>query len=212
MLIGLLGGSFNPPHQAHLVLAQAAVQQLGLARVDLLPAGQPWQKSATSLASASDRLAMCERLVKDCPQLGVEACEVNRTGPTYTVDTLAALRAAHPSNRYVLILGADQAANFATWRNWQGVLDQCTLAMAARQGQAASLPSEVMAYLAAHQMQLRTIAIPAMPISATRIRQALASNQFSTLAELVAHPNLAQALPTAVARYIIEHSLYSPTQ
>jgi nicotinate-nucleotide adenylyltransferase len=197
-LVGLLGGSFNPPHAAHRALAMAAQVQLNLDRVDLLPAGQPWQKNDALMPSAAHRLAMCRLLVADYPNLGVEPCETQREGNTYTVDTLTNLQAAHPTNRYVLIIGADQATKFDSWRDWQGVLQRCTLAVAARNGETAQLPSAVQAFMALHGMVPMQVSLPAMAVSATDIRARLARGE-----------SCAPALLPAVARYISEHSLYT---
>jgi nicotinate-nucleotide adenylyltransferase len=197
-LVGLLGGSFNPPHAAHLALAMAAQMQLNLDRVDLLPAGQPWQKNGAPMPSAAHRLAMCRLLVAGYPNLGVEPCETQREGNTYTVDTLSQLQAAHPTNRYVLIIGADQAAKLDSWRDWQGVLQRCTLAVAARNGETPQLPSAVQAFMTQHGMVLLLVSLPAMAVSATDIRARLARGE-----------SCGQALLPAVARYISEHSLYT---
>jgi nicotinate-nucleotide adenylyltransferase len=197
-LVGLLGGSFNPPHAAHLALAMAAQVQLNLDRVDLLPAGQPWQKNGAFMPSAAHRLAMCHLLVADYPTLGVEPCETQREGNTYTVDTLTELQVAHPKNRYFLIIGADQAAKFDSWRDWQGVLQRCTLTIAARNGETAQLPSAVQAFIAVHGMVSLLVSLPAMAVSSTDIRAHLARGE-----------SCAPALLPAVARYINEHSLYT---
>jgi nicotinate-nucleotide adenylyltransferase len=198
LAIGLLGGSFNPPHAAHLALALAAQAQLGLDRVDLLPAGQPWQKNGVTMPSAAHRLAMCRLLIAGHPSLGVEPCETQRPGNTYTMDTLRALQAAHPQTRYVLIVGADQAAKLDSWHDWQGVLQRCTLAVAARNGETAHLPSTVQAFMVQHGMTLAQVNLPALAVSATEIR-----------ARLVRGESGGHDLPPAVARYISEHSLYT---
>ncbi len=196
--IGLLGGSFNPPHAAHLALALAAQAQLSLDRVDLLPAGQPWQKNGATMPPAAHRLAMCRLMVAGHPKLGVEPCETLRAGNTYTVDTLRELQAAHPQTRYVLIVGADQAAKLDSWRDWQSVLQRCTLAVAARNGDVAHLPSAVQNFMLQHRMTLLHVHLSAMAVSATEIRAHLARGE-----------SCGEALLPAVARYISEHSLYT---
>jgi nicotinate-nucleotide adenylyltransferase len=191
--IGLLGGSFNPPHNAHLALAQAARAQLGLARVDLMPAGQPWQKTGLTLAPAVHRLAMCRAVIEGRIGLGVEPCETLRSGNTYTVDTLRQLRAAHPNTRYTLIIGADQAQRLDTWHEWPALLGLCRLALVARNGQLATLPPAVRALCPSFD----TIDLPALAIASSTLRAQLAAGQ-----SVSAH------LPAAVERYIVTHSLY----
>ena len=195
--IGLLGGSFNPPHVAHLALARAARQQLQLDRVDLLPAGQPWQKNGTPMPSAAHRLAMCGLLIEGCSNLGVEVCETQRAGNTYTVDTLRELHTAHPQNTYVLILGADQVARLDSWHDWQGVLQRCTLAVAQRAGQPVVFPASVQAFLDGHCMDWHAVNLPPMRTTSTELRRRLAAGE-----------SAGDALPPAVARYISEHCLY----
>jgi nicotinate-nucleotide adenylyltransferase len=193
--IGLLGGSFNPPHNAHIALALAARLQLNLSRVDLMPAGQPWQKIQTPLAATSDRIAMCQAAVADIDGLGLELCETQRSGNTYTVDTLRHLRAAHPQHHYSLIIGSDQASRFDTWHDWQSVLGLCRLAVVARNGAAPVLPPAVRALC----QSFDTLHLPALNLSSSLIRAQLAAGQ-----------SIENQVPAAVERYIVKHSLYKP--
>jgi nicotinate-nucleotide adenylyltransferase len=191
--IGLLGGSFNPPHNAHLALAQAAQAQLGLMRVDLMPAGQPWQKANVSLVAASHRVAMCQAAVEGFAGLGVEPCETLRAGNTYTIDTLRELRLRHPNTRYTLIIGADQANRLDTWHEWAALLGLCRLAVVARDGLAVSLPALVQAVCTDFDI----LQLPALSVSSSAIRTQLAQGRLRE-----------NQLPTAVERYIVKHSLY----
>jgi nicotinate-nucleotide adenylyltransferase len=195
--IGLLGGSFNPPHLAHIALAQAAQQQLKLQRVDLMPAGQPWQKLNSDIANAAHRLAMCRLAVEGIEHLAIEPCETERSGNTYTVDTVRALRAAHPDRRYVLLVGADQANRFDTWHDWQHILQLCTLAVANRAGQDVQLPERVRAFVAQYGLEVKKVQLPAINISATDLRRRFARGE-----------NCTTDVSPSVARYISEHSLY----
>jgi nicotinate-nucleotide adenylyltransferase len=193
--IGLLGGSFNPPHNAHIALALAARLQLHLTRVDLMLAGQPWQKIKTPLAAIADRIAMCQAAVAGIDGLGLELCETQRSGNTYTVDTLRQLCAEHPNHRYSLIIGADQANRFDTWHDWQGVLGLCRLAVVARSGTLPVLPPAVRALCQGFD----TLQMPALDLSSSLIREQLAAGQ-----------SIENQVPAAVERYIVKHSLYKP--
>jgi nicotinate-nucleotide adenylyltransferase len=191
--IGLLGGSFNPPHLAHLALALAARQQLGLTRVDLMPAGQPWQKTGRVLAPPAHRLAMCDAAIQGQPELGVEGCETERLGNTYTIDTLHHLRVLHPSNSYTLIIGADQAQRFDSWHDWQTLITLCRLALVARNGIAPALPATVLEA----KPELVLVEMPSSALSSSAIRTGIAAGQ-----------SITNQVPAAVERYIIKHSLY----
>ena len=116
--IGLYGGAFDPPHLAHVALAQAAVQQLGLERIYIIPTGQPWMKQR-QLTPPAHRLHMAQAAFASIPQAVVDDCELRRSGTTYTIDTLTELRAGSPGAELFLLIGADQAAAFHSWRQAQ---------------------------------------------------------------------------------------------
>ena len=213
--VGLLGGTFNPPHNAHLALALAAQAQLGLQRVDLMPTGQPWQKISVQtpnltpnqtpnsiaarpvLAPVHHRLAMCHLAINtqkaNTMALGIEACETLRLGNTYTVDTLRWLKQQYPHTQFTLIIGADQAQRLDTWHEWRTVLSLCRLAIVARNGVPAQLPEHV----AAHCADYAALKMPAMDCSSSAIR-----------ARIAARLSIAGMVPVAVERYIVKHSLY----
>ncbi|AMD44034.1 nicotinate-nucleotide adenylyltransferase [Bordetella holmesii] len=191
--IGLLGGSFDPIHLAHLALAQSAMAHLGLHEVQFIPAANPWQR-APLLASPADRLAMIKAAIAGQPGLAVNSTEIDRGGATYTVDTVRALPAAAT---FTWILGADQLANFCTWRDWQEIVRRVDLAVATRPGTPLQAPDALAVLLAQQGKSLRELPFTPMAISASDIRQRLASGQ-----------STAGLLPAAVSRYIAEHGLY----
>lgn len=122
MTIGILGGSFNPPHRGHLALARAALDS-GLAdRVTLIPAAVPPHKSVPAEADAATRLAMTRLLADEDNRLDVDDLELRRSGPSYTIDTVGALISANPGHRYRLIIGSDMAKMFSLWREYRELL------------------------------------------------------------------------------------------
>ena len=132
--IGLLGGTFNPPHAGHLRLAELAVQALGLDELRLVPTAIPAHKPAPGLDGPA-RI----RLLRDLPY-PVETLEVDRGGPSYTVDTLEALAVREPGNQWILVMGSDQLAGFPSWRRPERILELASLAAAPRPGCPAESP------------------------------------------------------------------------
>lgn len=134
-LLGLFGGTFDPPHVGHLRLAIEAREALDLAEVCLIPAGNPPLRDAPQ-AAAEHRLAMVERAIADLPGFSVDAAEIRATGrPSYTVDTLQRLRALHgPRRGLVLLLGADAFSRLEAWQRWRKLFDLAHIAVATRPG------------------------------------------------------------------------------
>jgi nicotinate-nucleotide adenylyltransferase len=191
--IGLLGGSFDPPHLAHLALARTALQALHLDELWWLPAGQPWQKAGRALADGTHRAAMVRLLVQDEPRFRLDARELDRPGPTFTVDTVRECRAERPDAAFFLILGQDQYGRLDTWREWPALLGEVTLAVAARSGQPPLPPPA----LAAHPHRLEVLPLPDMPESSTALREALTRGD-----------EVSPMVGQAVAGYIARHHLY----
>jgi nicotinate-nucleotide adenylyltransferase len=132
--IGLLGGTFNPPHIGHLVCAQEAWSQLGLDRVLLLPVHTPPHKEADRDPGVEHRVAMCEAAVRADPRLGVSRAEADVPGRSYTVDTLSRLHDARPEDQLTFIVGGDMASSLPQWREPEAILSLAVLGVAAREG------------------------------------------------------------------------------
>ncbi len=188
--LGLFGGSFDPVHSAHVALAQVALTQLRLDAVRWVPAGQPWQK-ARELASPAHRAAMVQLAIDHEPRFTLERCELDRVGPSYTLDTVRELQAATPFAQWFLIIGQDQYAGLHSWRDWKALLKLVTLAVAMRPGAPTQANAEV------ERVGHEPVALPMMDVSSTEIRQRVARGQA-----------IASLVPAAVARYIDQHHLY----
>ena len=192
--IGIFGGSFDPVHNAHLALARLALAELRLEQLLWVPAGQPWQKDRV-VTPARHREAMVRLAIEGEPRFALSRIELERGGPSYTVDTVRALQAQRPGIDWYLVIGHDQYAGFHTWHAWQELLGRVTLGVADR---AASRPG---APVSADPQVLRVphavVALPMMDVSSTDIRGRIASGQ-----------GIADLVPAPVASYIARHRLY----
>lgn len=196
--VGVFGGAFDPPHLAHAALVQAAVAQLGLSQVRVLPTGHAWHKART-LSPAVHRLAMTKLAFAGVPEAVVDERELHRAGPTYTADTLAELggelAAKQPTPSLWLLMGQDQWLALPTWRRWREVACLAQLAVA-RRGEGALVMTFTKHPIAA-ELKAQAVDMPLMDVSATRIRQL--AQQGASLSGLVSR---------AVERYIAQHHLY----
>jgi cytidyltransferase-like protein len=129
--VGMFGGAFDPPHRAHVALARAAIEQLKLDRLCVMPTGQAWHKDRT-LTSAEHRLALTRLAFDGVPNVEVDDRELRRAGPTYSVDTLRELHDEHPVAQLYLLMGDDQAAGFTHWMAWQEIARMAVLCVAGR--------------------------------------------------------------------------------
>jgi nicotinate-nucleotide adenylyltransferase len=193
--IGLLGGSFDPVHVAHIALADAALPRLQLDEVQLIPAADPWQREPLS-ATPQQRLDMLAIATRGRPRLVVNPIEIKRAGKTYTIDTLQALPEGPV---YYWILGADQLENFCTWRRWKDIANLATLAVAQRPGSSVAAPDALQRHLDGLGRQLVRLPFEPMHVSASEIRERLANRQPAD-----------GLLDPAVSQYIEENDLYHP--
>lgn len=162
--IGIIGGTFDPPHIAHMAVAEAALRQLDLHRVWFVPAGIPWQKVGRSVTPARHRWAMTLAATSDVPYFEADDREIRRSGKTYTIDTLAAMEADSP----FLILGADAAARLPSWHRADEVLQRARLAVAPRPGTARHSVE------LAVKREVEWLDVPHMDLSGTGLRRRMA--------------------------------------
>jgi nicotinate-nucleotide adenylyltransferase len=194
---GVFGGTFDPIHIAHLAVAEAARDTFGLRRVLFVPAADPPHKPSRQITAVEHRLAMVEAAVAGNAAFKVSRIEVERDGPSYTVDTLAVLRASAPSPHLALIMSADSYVEFSTWREPARILELADLIVAPRDGFAAAD-----ADLVPRQFPNATAAIafldgPRIRLSASEIRDRAAAGR-----------SVRYLVPDAVAAYISDHDLY----
>jgi nicotinate-nucleotide adenylyltransferase len=184
----LFGGSFDPVHVGHLVVAEAAADALG-ATVRFLPAREQPFKQAAHTAPAEARADMLALAVAGNPRLSVERIELGLPAPSYTVRTLRALAQREPGNRFTLLLGADAAQDLGTWYEVEALPDLADVVMFARPGVTPTRPP--------HPAIRRVVTVPALDVSATMVRERVRQGR-----------SIRYLVPDAVREYITTHGLY----
>ncbi len=199
---GLLGGTFDPVHAAHLVLADEAYRQLDLDGVWFLPAGQPWMKRDAPLAAKEHRRAMVELAVAWDGRFHVSTVELDRPGDTYTVDTLEELRAGEAAGDELwFIVGADTLASMHRWKDPGRLLELTRLAVATRPGHEQVDLGALEEVAPGARERVTTLRMPLMDVSGTEVRRRAAEGEPMT-----------GLVPDAVAAYIVRHDLYGGTR
>ena len=186
-LVGLFGGSFDPIHHGHLIVAGAVAESLGLDALRFMPANEQPLKAGGHGASAADRTAMLELAIAGEAGFALERAEVERPGPSYTVDTLRLLRAREPEHEFVVLLGTDAAAQLDRWHEPAELVKLARVAVFARPG---ARPVE-------GPRIWRSVPVPAIEISATAVRERVRAGR-----------SVRYWVPDAVAAYIARHRLY----
>ena len=187
--IGLFGGTFDPPHVGHLVTAVNVRHALGLDRLLLVVANDPWQKGDQAVSPAADRLAMVEAAVQGVPGLEPSRLEIDRGGISYTADTLADLTTTDPSADIFLVLGSDAAAGLPTWDRVDEVRRLARLVVVTRPGAEAARPPE--------GWEHTVVEVPRLEVSSTDLRARVADGR-----------PLDYLVPEAVVRVVRARGLY----
>lgn len=198
MRVGILGGAFNPLHIGHLVCAQEALLQLGLERVLFVPVGNAPHRVLESDPGSEARREMIELATAGDERFEVSRAEIDRSGPSYTVDTLREMREQSPDDELVLILGADQAAALPAWHEPERVLELATVAVVQRTGWSHNSVGIKLSRLKGAE-RVRYLEMPIMQVSSTLIRRRV--REGGPIRYLVPEP---------VASYIEAHGLYKP--
>jgi len=184
--VGIIGGTFNPPHMGHLIMAQQVGDQLGLDEVRFMPDAQPPHVDEKKTIPAQDRANMVQQAIADNPLFKLETAELKRGGKSYTYDTMKALKAQHPETQYYFIIGGDMVDYLHTWSHIDELVKLVTFVGIKRTG-----------YPTTSQYPVIWVDAPLIDISSTQIRHKV--SQGHTVRYLV---------PDTVAAYIKEHQLY----
>ena len=196
MKLGVLGGTFDPVHLAHLVLAERAYEQLGLDRVHWLPAGDPWRKADRAVSPSEHRLAMVRLAIRGNPAFRVCSLELERKGPTYSVDTLAELGKKNPGSELMFLLGWDALEDLPNWHEPERLMQLARLAVASRSGERLA-PDALDRLLPGLAARVVWIEMPRLDISGTELRRRAAAGD-----------SLRYLVPEGVEAYIREQGLY----
>jgi nicotinate-nucleotide adenylyltransferase len=200
----LFGGTFDPVHHGHLIVARAVAEEIGAARITLVPAASPPHKPPAD-SSSDDRLAMLRLAVRDDPLFEICTLELNRSGPSYTIDTVEAILADRgPACRVSLVIGADTLDGVASWYRAEDLLGKVALVVARRPG--AESAADVQAVLSrrlgpelAGRIEAASVATPLLDISSTEIRRRVAAGR-----------SIRYLTPDSVLSYILDRGLYRP--
>lgn len=194
--LGILGGTFDPPHYGHLVLAENGQAQLDLDRVLFVPAGQPPHKPEQPTTETHHRVAMVEAAIADNVAFQLSRVDVDRPGPHFTVDMLGILRETYPRASLFFLIGGDSLAEFLSWRDPAGIVGQARLAVMERPGSEADVET-LEEQIPGIRERLAWLDTPDLKISGTDLRRRVREGL-----------PIRYLVPAAVREYIGEHRLY----
>lgn len=200
MRLGIFGGSFDPVHYGHLLLAESCREQAALDEVWFVPAAVPPHKRQTQLAPAKDRVEMLRLAIAGHSALRVSTVEIDRGGVSFTVDTLRTLRAEYPNDELLLLMGADTLADLPKWREPEEILRLATPLCVHRHGAPPPAYDALAGLVTSERLDtLRSLAVemPVIELSATDLRERIAAGK-----------SIRYRTPRAVEAYIATHGLY----
>ena len=196
-----MGGTFDPIHHGHLIMARAAAERLNTLKVILIPSAQPPHKANLAISAAEDRLEMARRAIQEEPLFEVSDCELKRPGPSFTLETVRYFHQQYPQNQLYWLIGADSISELAGWYHIEQLADECLIVTAARPGfnpQETQTLKSMLTDLQMQRLRQNILATPQVDISATQIRRRIRQNQ-----------SVRYLTPPAVIDYIKHQHLYS---
>ncbi|MDD6492758.1 MAG: nicotinate-nucleotide adenylyltransferase [Firmicutes bacterium] len=197
--IGIMGGTFNPIHNGHLMLAEAARETFELDQVLFIPSGISYMKNVADILDGRHRAEMIALAIKENPYFALSMIEIDREGPTYTFETLQELKKDYPKDQFYFIMGADSLLTLETWKKPEFIMQNCTLVVAVR-GTGTEEKIEKLAANLIYEYQADIKILPArfIDISSSEIRTRIKEKQ-----------SIRYMLPESVLSYIEENKLYS---
>lgn len=194
--VGIFGGTFDPIHHGHLIVAEVLMEELGLERVLFLPAGQPPHKIGRVITPVPHRLAMLELAIQGNPHFTISYVDVRRPGPCYTADSLEILKRQYPEDELIFLMGEDSLHDLPTWHDPNRVAAQALLGVALRPGVQVDLET-VFEKVPAARDRVILVPVPLIQIAASDIRRRVAEGR-----------TIRYQVPTIVEEYIYRHQLY----
>lgn len=198
MRLGLFGGTFDPIHLGHLILAEQCREALNLEKVRFVVAGEPPHKRGVERTAVTHRLEMVRLAVAGNPALEVSDIEAKRPGPSYSVETLAEIKAQRPDDNLFFLIGADSLVDLPTWRDPEGIARLASIVVVNRPG--VDAPAVAVPNLGPDALPIQLVDIPPIGIASRDLRERLAAGR-----------SVRYQIPRAVEAYIEAHNLYRPT-
>ena len=199
-LLGVFGGTFDPIHEGHLIMAEMAREQMSLSKVIFMPSGQPWLKSDREVSPVEHRLSMVRLAIASNPSFEVSTTEAEREGPSYTVDTVEVLRKQGGlQGRLLLMLGVDSLFGLPEWKNPTRLVEECEFVILPRLGRGLQEIDELEAKLPGISDRITWLKVPEIGISSTDIRERVSKGL-----------SIRYLVPEGVETYIREQGLYRP--
>ena len=191
MRIGIFGGTFNPPHLGHLIVAEHVRSELMLDKILFVPAAIPPHKVNHDIVSSEHRLAMLRLAIQDNPHVDVSEIELRRGGVSFTIDTLDGLKAEHPTDEFFLLIGMDNLLEFHAWKSPESILELATVVVMTRPGvEAKDVPP-------AMRDRVRICPVPEIGIASRELRKRVSKGK-----------SIQYLVPDSVREYITQHDLY----
>lgn len=193
MKIGIYGGTFNPPHNGHIILAENFIKEINLDKLLIIPAGIPPHKAAKNLPDGKDRAEMCRIAFGNIPKTEISNIELNRSGKSYTVDTLTEIKKTYPESEIFLLVGTDMLLSFKRWYRWEDILSMAVLCCGDR--------DEIDLRKNADEDLLEKVILlkgEKFSVSSTFIRELISKKE-----------NISHLVPKEIEKYITEKGLYN---
>lgn len=195
---GVMGGTFNPIHVGHLMLAQWAMEEAGLDQILFIPAGYPYMKDKSHVIDGKDRLKMVDLAIEGNPGFASSGMEIVREGYTYTCDTMEQLQAENEDTEFYFIMGADCLFTIEKWRDPERIFKACTVIAAARNGSSLTeMEKKCQELREKFGAKIKLLQFPAMELSSTEIRDRVRTGQ-----------SIRYMVPENVRKYILDKDLY----